>query len=67
MPRADAVIVEHQIREDCAGVATEAGQPVGWNYASGSGFMDSISLAEGLWLPHPRRRHGNAENEVRGG
>ena len=60
VPRVDAATIEHQVREDCAGVATEAGQLVNWNCAPGSGFMDSISLAEGLQLPNPKRGHSNA-------
>ena len=64
VPRADAVTMEHQVREDRVGVAAEAEQPMGWNYVPESEFVDNINLAEGLWLPDPRRRHGDVERKV---
>ena len=67
MPQADVANVEHQLQEDHSGVAAEVEQPMDRNCALGSGFKDSISLVEGLWLPDPRRRHGDVGREVRGG
>ena len=67
VPWIDAAAMEYQVQEDCAGVATEARQPMDQNSTPESGFVDGSSVAEGLWLLHLKKWHGDMGREVQKG
>ena len=65
MPWPDAAAMVHQVREDCVGALAQAGQLVGRNHPEGPISMDGGHLEEGVWVSHPKRRHGDASGAVR--
>ena len=64
MPWADAAVMEHQVREDCARATAEAEQLVGRNHSVGPVSLDYSRLEKDLWLPNLGRRHGDTSGEV---